>query len=143
MQRRPQENSQIFSGILMLVIAWRIVTIIDGSVVAMVIAGYLALLGAVALTESFGRLISVRQPYPFTAVPPLWLIAWAALWLAVHLYGTPHLALGQDRVGCVYVGWNGAVRTPGSYCTLFRFFPSSPSPGGGTSRNSTREQNRN
>jgi len=130
MQRRPQENGPIFFCILMLVIAWRIVTVIEGSILGMIFAGYLGLVGAVGLAESFARLLSIRQPYPFTPVPPLWLIAWVALALAVHVYGTPHIAFGPDRVGCVYLGWNGAIRTPGSACTLFRFFPTDFYPGG-------------
>ncbi len=61
--------------------------------------------------------------------PPLWILAWALIFTAVYIYGTPHLKWNYSyRPGnniCDYVGFNGIERVQAgwSVCPTIMWLP--------------------
>lgn len=123
MERRPQENALFFFAILWVLSAWRLVTVFPDSVIAMLIAAFLAWIGIGTLNATHARLQAVRQPVGADWVPPMWLICWVFLYLGAGLFGTPHVCLVNDRNVSYYLGWNGNVAMPMVRCDLVRFLP--------------------
>lgn len=122
----PRENGSTFFGILMLVVAWRIASGLDGSWIALIIAVYLALIGVAQIIDAVRVSEAVRGPRPFSGLPPLWLVGWVLLLAWAFLIGTPHLRVDRDYRGsgyCLYAGWNGNVLRDGGNCPFFALVP--------------------
>lgn len=114
MKGRTTPGIEMFVGIGVLIVAWRILPAPDWHPLSKLFSGFLAVTGAALLISSIKH--SARR------VAPLWqglagrLIAVGALWIGIavvgHHYGTPHLLFEYPvrREGvCLYLGWRGWI----------------------------------
>jgi hypothetical protein len=116
MRDKSSPGAQLFVGVGVWIVTWRLMPETDWHLTAKIFAGFLAIAGMVlvigAVTQSARRVGPWWQGLAgrMVAVGIVWLMIVGA---AMH-YGTPHMLYEyparQMSGNCVYVGWQGFVR---------------------------------
>lgn len=125
MTQKPSSNAAAFVAVGALYAAWKVAPSASGSDIARTyqwfgagMAAFVAVtLGLQAIRSSESR----PSPWPSRTGRVLWalrprsfVIAWAAIGIAVWIFGTPHLAIEYPPRPCTYFGMTGVHRVPAS-----------------------------
>ncbi|HRD75325.1 MAG TPA: hypothetical protein PK264_05215 [Hyphomicrobiaceae bacterium] len=131
MSQKPSSNLSAFAAAGALLIAWWMAPSATAPDVVRAYgtftSGMFAVVGAVLAIQAIKT--AERRPSPWASMlgrvawalrPRGWIIAWAAIFVAVAVAGTPHLAVSYAPRPCIHAGLKGFVTTSGP-CPWFRW----------------------
>lgn len=122
MEHKPSAGASAFAAVGCLLMAWHFAPRPGSDPMRWVLAGMFAFAGLVLILQWLKGAEARPSPWqsPLGRIawalrPRSWIIAWAAIFIAGRVLGTPHIVFDyppRTSSNCIYVGLWGAKRAP-------------------------------